>query len=241
MSILVSDVIALARKFAHTDSVGLPDANGIDFLNAAMLEQQKMLIVERESLFIQEAYRDLTAEILDNGSSPGKVLFPSDLWFLKQIEINIQDTSNQNLYFPATPADSSNLQPGNSLDALRANQPVNKPLILNNGDWFEVLPTPKSAVITDLTKVTKAFRIQYFKAPVVFVATTDALVYPFTLDFRPLARKVAAIYLEPLNRDESDVQDAKFKSGTDELVGMLDTGSELQTTAQDIGLTGYEF
>src|SRR3990167_4611834 len=148
----LSSAISFARTQSQTDSNGLTVAKGIIFANEALLDFHRELISHGvDASQTQEAYTSGTA-------NQGTYLYPTDMWFLKAIEVNFQDTTGQN-YLTAQQVDVSNL-PGGSFSWLRTNQSTQFPLFDDRGDQFEIFPTPTSS-----KNLTDMFRIFYYLEP----------------------------------------------------------------------------
>lgn len=231
----VSDAIAFARTAAHTDSQGITDADGLTMATDALFELQLLACRKREDLFLQESSRDITSVEIIGGASPGKFLFPTDMLFWKQIEINLVDPTQQSLFILITPNDVSNPNANSSFDWLRINQPSSTPLIDSHGDWFEVFPTPIAAL-------TGAIKMLYFLIPTAYAATTDYVSYPYSIDIRAIAYKIGAFYAR-LNKDFDLMKelDGKSEQRLDYVLSVL-SGSQSQVPRRPQGLpySGYE-
>lgn len=233
----LSDVLTAARKIAYTDSNGITDADGIIFANDALYEVQEMLIKRREDLFLQETQHDITAAMISGGASPGKVLFPTDMLFLKAIEINTTDSTQQNQYRTAKQIELSNLDPQGSVsfDWLRANQTSLFPKFAPHGDWFEIFPTPTATMANGI-------KLLYYLQPTDFVATSDTIVFPYSLNYRVLAYKIAAYYhAQNSNYDDQKLADGKAEKLIDNLIKLIGSQVQQPTQASGVGLTGGEF
>lgn len=235
----LSDVLGYARTLAKTDSNGLTDTNGISIANDAQRELQEDLIAKREDLFLQESYRSITSNEINTGSSPGKFLYPTDMWLLKSIEVNLVDITNPSNFVVPTPYDASNLPEGVSLDWLRQNGSTVEPMIDNHGDWFEIVPTPKLAQVA-----ASAIKINYFLGPTDFAATADYATYPFTINWRILSYKIAAAHRRTIKDDTlANKYEQKAKEMLDKIIDFLSAGSGQQDPGRPGGLplTGWEF
>ena len=90
----LATVLSFSRAQAQTDSNGLTDANGIIFANEALLDFRRELITHGvDASQLQESYEQGTA-------NTGTYLYPTDIFFLKSIEVNYTD-SNTNNYIQA--------------------------------------------------------------------------------------------------------------------------------------------
>lgn len=200
------------------------------FANSALLDVRREFIKSGvDSSGVQESYRDGTA-------GTGTYLYPTDLFFLKAIELNYTDTVAAN-YITAQQMDVSNISGNNSFSYLRTNASPMNPLFDDHGDWFEIFPTPTSA-----NNVSQLIRIFYYKTPTEFVATTDTINYPESLDYRILGWGIAAYYLYSLLKiPEGDKFMAKATQIIADLRRTLGRGSQQPTQAIPIQVTGYEF
>src|SRR3990167_328223 len=98
----VADTLSFARTQSQTDSNGLTDANGLLWANEALVDFRRRLVSKGvDASQLQESYRDGTA-------GTGTYLYPANMFWLKAIELNYGDTSEQN-YVPATQIDVSNI------------------------------------------------------------------------------------------------------------------------------------
>lgn len=233
----LSNILTFSRTQAQTDSSGITDANGIIFANEALFDFRRRLVDKGiDALGIQEAYRDASIPTLGNGST---YLYPADAMFLKAIEINYQDTSAGN-YVKAEQVDHSNIPGGSSFSWLRLNQSTQYPLFADNGDWYEIFPA-----FTSGNNTSQAIRIIYFQKPTEYVATTDSVNYPESLDYRILGWRIAANYLYSLRTSDNIATGDKFMARYEERVkqftGTLGRGAQQPLTATPIQLTGGEF
>lgn len=226
----LATVLNFARAQTQTDSNGITDANGIIFANEALLDFHRQLITHGiDASQIQEAYRD-------GAAGTGTYLYPTDMFFLKAIELNYANTNPQD-YKVAKQVDQSNL-PGNvSFSWLRQNGDVTSPQFADNGDWYEIFPTPLAS-----NNLSQMIRIFYFLSPVEYTATTDAVVYPKSLDYRVIGWRIAANYLYSLFKiQEGDKFMAKYTEHITQLMNTLGRGVQSPTQATVIQLTGFEF
>ena len=226
----LANVLSFSRAQAQTDSNGLTDANGIIFANEAMLDFRRRFIAGGlDAAQVQEAYRDATI-------GTGTYLYPTDMFFLKTIEVNYTDTNEQN-YLRTEQIDVSNLSGNNSFSWLRKNQPKTNPQFDDRGDWFEIFPTPQTGDNT-----TNAIRIFYYLEPTEFTATSDTIAYPDSLDYRTLGWRIASSYYYSLNKmDEGDRFNMKYGERVTQLISTLARGSQQPIQATTIQLTGWEF
>lgn len=226
----LANVLSFSRAQAQTDSNGLTDANGIIFANEALLDFRRRLISAGvDAAQTQEAYRNTEAGV-------GTYLYPTDMFFLKTIELNYTDTEDSN-YRPADQIDVSNLSGNNSFSWLRKNASTSGPQFDDRGDSFEIFPTPKTGDNT-----TNAIRIFYFLEPSEYTATSDTISYPESLDYRTLGWRIASNYYYALNKmDEGDRFNSKYEERVAQLISTLARGSQKPIQATNIQLTGWEF
>lgn len=234
----LQNVIDFARAQAQTDSNGLTDANGIIFANEALQDLHRRLTEKGvDASQVQEAYRDATA-------NTGTYLYPTDMLFLKAIELNYANTTAAD-YRVAHQVDASNLAGDTSFSWLRANASTQDPQFDDRGDWFEVFPT-----FTGSHNLTQAIRILYFLKPTNFVATSDTLSYPESLDVTLLGWRVAANYLYSLGSTSGsarnlhlvgDTFNNKYDERVRQYIATLGRGSQQPVQATPIQMTGFEF
>lgn len=226
----LSTAISFARAQAQTDNNGLTDAKGIIFANEALLDFHRQLIAHGvDASQLQEAYTNGTA-------GTGTYLYPTDMFFLKAIEVNYTDTTSNN-YITAQQIDVSNLSADNSFSWLRNNQSVQFPKFDDRGDWFEIFPTPTSA-----NNLSQMIRIFYFLEPTEYTATSDTIAYPESLDYRILGWRMAASYLKSLGNWESAVPfDEEYTKRVQDIITTLGRGVQQPTQAVPIQLSGWQF
>lgn len=226
----LSDILIFSRTQAKTDSNGLTNATGIIFANEALSDFHRRLIARGvDASQLQESYRDGAVNI-------GTYLYPTDMFFLKAIELNYTDTNAQN-YKRASQVDVSNLQGNQSFGWLRKNASKDTPQFDDRGDWYEIFPTPTSS-----TNVSQLIRIFYFLKPTEYSSVSDTLSYPVTLDYRILGWRVAASYLYSLGKiQEGDAFNLKYEKRVDELISTISRGTQQPTQAQRLAIDGFEF
>lgn len=225
----LSDALDFARKKVKTDSNGLTDAIGLVFANEAKSDFHLDLITRGvDASQLQEAYRDGTA-------NTGTYLYPTDMFFLKAIELNYADTNQQN-YKRASQADVSNLQGNSSFGWLRKNASKDSPMFDDRGDWYEIFPTPTSS-----DNVSQLIRLFYFIKPTDYTAVSDTLAYPVTLDYRILGWRIAALYLDSLQEGRGDRANAVYKEKLEKLITTLSRGVQTPLQSTGLSLTGFEF
>src|SRR3990167_3281505 len=226
----LSDVLSFSRAQAQTDSNGLTNANGIIFANEALLDFHRELIAHGvDASQLQESYTSGTLDV-------GTYLYPTDMFFLKAIELNYADTNSEN-YLPASQIDVSNLSGNNSFSWLRLNQSKTFPKFDDRGDWFEIFPTPTSG-----DNLTSLIRIFYFLEPTEYIAVGDTIAYPESLDYRILGWRIASSYLKSLGNWESAAPfDLEYTERVSQLVKTLSRGVQTPMQATAIQSTGWEF
>ena len=226
----LATVLAFSRAQCQTDSNGLTDANGIIFANTALLDYRRRLITAGvDASQLQEAYRDTTA-------GTGTYLYPTDMFWLKAIELNYTDTDAQN-YKQATQVDISNIPGNSSFSWLRENASKDSPLFDDRGDWYEIFPTPAGGDNTS-----QAVRIFYFLEPTEYTATLDTIAYPESLDYRVLGFYISSCYYQSLNKfDEADKFMEKYEQRVTQIIGTLSRGSQQPLQSTPLQITGWEF
>lgn len=226
----LSDVLSFARTQAQTDSNGLTNANGIVFANEALVDFRRRLIAAGvDASQTQESYRNATV-------NQGTYLYPSDMFWLKAIELNYANTTGQD-YKTATQVDVSNLPAGKSFGWLRSNANTQNPYFDDRGDQYEIFPTPTSAHNTS-----QLIRIFYYLEPTEYTAVGNTIAYPESLDYRVLGWRIAASYLYSLDKiKQGDAFNAKYEERIRQLVATLSRGSQQPIQATPIQLTGWEF
>ena len=227
---VVSDILSFSRTQAKTDSNGLTNANGLIFVNEAQADFHRKLINKGiDASQLQEAYRDGAVDV-------GTYLYPTDMFFLKSIELNYTDTNAQN-YKRASQVDVSNLEGNVSFGWLRKNASKAGPYFDDRGDWYEIFPTPVS---TD--NVSQMIRIFYFLKPTDYTAVGDTVTYPVSLDYRILGWRVAASHLYSLgNVATGDAFNLKYEERVSEITATLARGVQTPIEARRLALDGFEF
>ena len=229
---VLSTPIAFARAETQTDSNGLTDGNAIIFANEALLDFHRKLIARGvDASQTQESFRNATAD-------QGTYLYPSDMWFLKTIELNYTNTTAQD-YKVAEQVDVSNLPVG-SFGDLRTNGSTARPKFDDRGDQYEIFPTPTSS-----HDVSELIRLFYYLEPTQYAATGDTVAYPEDLDQAILGWRIAANYLYSLRGESNllagDKFNIKYQKKVKDLIETLSKGSQQPITAIPIQLTGFEF
>lgn len=226
----LSQVLSFSRAQAQTDSNGLTDANGIIFANEALVDFHRKLVNKGvDASQLQESYTD---GVIDQGT----YLYPTDMLFLKAIELNYSDTEANN-YKLATQVDVANIPGQSSFSWLRENSDKNSPQFDDRGDWFEIFPTPTGA-----DNVSQLIRIFYFLKPTEYSSTSDTIAYPESMDIRILGWRIAAMYYYSLNKmGEGDAFNMKYEERVNEYCATLARGAQQPLQATPITLTGWEF
>lgn len=226
---LLSNVLSFARTQAQTDSNGLTDANGIIYANEALADFHRRLVDKGvDASQLQEAYTDGVA-------NQGTYLYPTDMLFLKAIEVNYQGGDPSN-YRVAEQVDVSNISAWRSFSELRKNCDTFNPQFDDRGDWFEIFPTPTTQNLTQL------IRIFYFLKPTEYTSVSDTVAYPENLDIRILGWRIAAMYYYSLNKMvEGDAFNLKYEERVTQYCNTLSRGSQQPITATTIQIAGWEF
>lgn len=209
---------------------------GIPMLNDAMLDFRSELIKRGvDAAQTQESYAN-GASTTSGGFTYSTFSWPSDMFRLKVLEVNMTDTNPQN-YILAMPVDVANLPENTAFDYLRANQPTSEPVFDNRGDTYEIFPSFAYAPNT-----TNAIHIIYYLTPTTYSTTSDTLNYPDSLDWYILAIKVKAIYYQSLGKfDEADYWEKQYQARLNKLHDSIAPGSQQPIQAQGLPLTGFEY
>lgn len=224
----IASAIQYARQKCQTDSNGISDTNGLAWANDGLTDGTRQFLTRNiDAAQTQEAY---TA--LDSTKNPGTYAWPSDMYMMKTIEVNFQDSS-QNNYLPAMAVEVANLQ-NTSFDWLRVNQSIIFPLFDNRGDTFEIFPLAPSS--------SGKIRIFYYLQPTEYTATSDTIVYPFSMDYRTLGDKIRESYYDSLG--ESGINDAlkankQYQKRIDDLITILAPASQQPIQVQPLRLSGW--
>jgi len=226
----VTDALSFARAQSQTDIQGLDDANGLIWANEALLDYRRKLIAKGvDASQLQESFRDGTVDT-------GTYLYPSDMFWLKSIELNYAN-SDASGYKIASQVDVSNLPANKSVGWLRTNAATNSPRFDDRGDWYEIFPTPTSSHNTS-----ELIRIFYFLEPTEYTAVGNTIAYPESLDTRILGWRIASNYLYSLGKIiEGDAFNLKYEERVKQIIATLSRGSQQPITATPIQLTGWEF
>ncbi len=226
----LNTVLAFSRAQAQTDNNGLTDTNGLIFANEALVDFHRRLVDKGvDASQLQESYTDGTV-------NQGTYLYPTDMLFLKAIEVNYGDTDAQN-YRQATQVDVSNLSGNRSFSFLRENADPYNPQFDDRGDWFEIFPTPTGSV-----NLTSLIRIFYFLKPTEYTSTSDTIAYPESQDIRILGWRIAAMYYYSLNKmAEGDAFNNKYEERVMQYISTLSRGSQQPIQAVPLQISGWQF
>lgn len=226
----LANVLSFSRAQAQTDSNGLTDTNGIIFANEALVDFHRRLVDKGvDASQLQEAYQDGTA-------GQGTYLYPTDMLFLKAIELNYANTNAQD-YQLATQVDVSNLTGGQSFSYMRQNASTTAPQFDDRGDWFEIFPTPTTA-----HNVSQMMRIFYFLKPTEYTSTSNTITYPESQDMRILGWRIAAMYYYSLNKmAEGDMFNSKYEERVRQYCATLARGSQQPIQATPLSISGWQF
>jgi len=228
--VILSTVLAFARAQCQTDSNGLTNANGIIFANEALQDFHRKLVAKSvDASQLQESYTSATA-------NQGTYAYPTNMMFLKAIELNYTDTSANN-YMQAQQVDVANLAGQSSFSWLRGNADRNQPQFDDRGDWFEIFPTPTSA-----DNLNQLIRIFYYLKPTEYTSVSDTVAYPENLDTALLGWRIAAMYYYSLNKMlEGDAFNLKYEERVNQYISTLSRGVQQPLQATPLQITGWEF
>lgn len=227
---ILSTILNFARTQAQSDSNGITDASGIIWANEGLQDFHRRLVAAGvDASQIQESY---TSGVVGTGT----YLYPTDMMFLKAIELNYTDTSANN-YKQATQIDISNIPGGSSFSWLRGNANKQTPLFDDHGDWFEVFPT-----FTSADNVSQAIRIFYFLKPTEYTSVSDTVAYPENLDTTLLGWRVAAMYYYSLgNIPDGDAFTLKYEERVKQYITTLAKGVQTPQQTVPLQIDGWRF
>lgn len=231
----LANILTFSRAQAQTDSNGLTDTNGIIFANEALVDFHRQLVTHGvDASQLQESYcNGLVPPTDGNGST---FLYPTDMLFLKSIEVNMTDTTPQN-YRLALQVDVANISGQQSFSWLRKNASRNVPQFDDRGDWYEIFPT-----FTAGDNITNAIRIFYYLKPTEYSSTGDTISYPESQDIRILGWRVAAMYYYSLNKMiEGDAFNNKYQERVNQYVQTLSRGAQQPLQATALPIDGWQF
>lgn len=223
----LANVLSFARAQAQTDSNGLTDANGIIFANEALQDFHRRFVSSGvDASQLQESYMSGTA-------NQGTYLYPTDMIWLKAIELDYTGVGGQN-YKTASQVDVSNMANG-SFSWLRANADAYSPQFDDRGDWFEIFPTPTTAI-------NNLIRIFYFLKPTEYTATSDTVSYPENLDTALLGWRIAAMYYYSIGKmEQGDAFNLKYDERVRQYVATLGRGTQQPIQATTLQIDGFQF
>jgi len=228
MATSVLSAITYAQQLCQTDANNIGSVLGLALYNDALQTMTRDLLNRNlDAAQTRESYTDLTT------NSPNTYAWPTDMYALKTIEVNWQNTDEQD-YIQAEAVDVANIQ-NQSFSWLRANQSTGTPLFDNRGDTFEIFPTPKSTN-------TAGIRIFYYLTPTEATEVGQAIVYPQTLDYRALSCKMASMYYKTQSDDKmAAVYEKEYEERMKKIIRILAPGSQQPITPQPLSITGWTF
>lgn len=224
----LSTVLNFSRTQALTDSNGLTDADGIVFANEGLLDFRRQLQSNGvDAAQLQESYDNIVGGV-------GTYLYPTDLFWLKAIELNYSTSILQD-YVTAKQIDVSNLPGNSSFSWVRTNASMDKPYFNDMGDWFEIFPTPTSTNGGGI-------RIWYFLEASEYGSVSDTIAYPESLDYHILGWRICANFYRSLNKfDEALEFDSHYQKGIDRIIASVGQGTQQPLQATTIQETGWNF
>lgn len=224
----LNDALTYARVKAQTDSNGLTDTNGVILANEGLLDIRRRLLADGiDASGLQEAYTDMTG-------GTGTYLYPTDMAWLKAIELNYQGQEQQN-YIVAQQVDTSNIPGQASFSWLRQNANTNDPQFNDMGDWFEIFPTPTN-------NNSQGIRIWYFLEPTQFTSTSDNITYPESLDYTILGLWIASSYLESLKDfNGGELLKNQYVEKLKQWIATLGRGTQQPLQAVPLQITGWNY
>lgn len=229
---VLSDILNFVRAQVQTDFNSLSDTNGIIFANEALQDFHRRLVAKGvDASQIQESYTDATA-------NQGTYAYPTNMLWLKAIELNYTDTTPNGYQFTSQ-VDVSNLAGQSSFSWLRGNASRMTPQFDDHGDWFEIFPTPLSS-----DNLSQLIRIFYFLQPTPYVTTGDTVAYPESLDVTILGWRIAASFLYSLGTariPDGDKFNAKYEERVTQYIATLARGSQQPIQATGLQMSGFEY
>lgn len=228
MATSVLSAIQYTQQLAQTDTLNIGSVLGLSLYNDALQTMTRdMLNRGLDAAQTREAYADLST------NSPNTYAWPSDMYMLKTIEVNWQDTTQQN-YIQAQAMDVANIQ-NKSFSWLRANQSIQMPLFDNRGDTFEIFPTP-------LMGNAQGIRIFYYLTPTEAVDVGQPISYPQTLDYRALSCKMASLYYKTQNDGAmAQIYEAEYMQRIDKIIKILAPGTQQPISPTPLMISGWQF
>jgi len=228
MATSILSAITYAQQLAQTSSNNIGSVLGLALANDALQTWTRdMLSRNVDAAQTQEAYRDLST------NSPNTYLWPSDMFALKTIEVNYQDSTQQN-YIQAQVMDVANIQ-GKSFDWLRVNQPQDAPVFDNRGDQFELFPTP-------IVGNTNGIKIFYYLTPTEYSDVGQAILYPQLLDYRTLSCKMASMYYKTQNDiNMAGIYEKEYQERIGKIINVVSPGTQQPIQPTPLAITGWNF
>lgn len=230
MATQLSQVLQFSRAQVQTDSNGLTDANGIIFANEALQDFHRRLVQHGvDASQLQEAY---TSGVVGQGT----YLYPTNMLFLKAIELNYTDANPQN-YVTAEQVDVSNIPNSQSFGWLRTNASASAPQFDDRGDWYEIFPTPILG-----QNISNMIRMFYFTQPTQYAATTDTVAYPENLDVTILGWRIAASFLYSLGTariPDGDKFMVNYENRVTQYISTLGRGVQQPLQAKALEISGW--
>lgn len=225
----VADAITYARQKGQTDSGGISDTNGLAWANSGLIDITREYIKRNiDASQIAES----SATISASDTPPGRFAWPSDMFMLKTISVNYQDSNPLN-FIQAEKLDVANLQGQTSVDFIRLNQLSTNPHFTNHGDTGEVFPTPTTPAI---------LRIFYYLTPTEYSSTSSTLAYPISLDYRCLGDKILESYYQSLeNFAVAGEWGAQAVKKIADSIGILGPQSQQPTKPLPLQISGWEY
>lgn len=227
---ILSSILNFARAQVQTDSNGLTDTNGIIFANEGLQDFHRRLVDKGvDASQLQEAYTDGAINV-------GTYLYPTNMLFLKSLELDYTGGGGQN-YQVAHQVDVSNLAGNYSFSSLRVNQSTASPQFDDRGDWYEIFPTPTSA-----NNVSQLIRMFYYLKPTEYVSVSDTVSYPESLDTTILGWRIASNYLRSLGDSKIQMADnfmQKYEDRVKQYISTLGRGSQQPIQAIPLQIDGW--
>ncbi len=225
----VGDAITYARQKSQTDVNGISDATGLAWANNGLIDITRDLIARSvDAAQTQESYATLST----SDPQPGRFAWPVNMFALKTIEADFTGVGGMN-YIQAEKLDVANLQGTTSWDYVRVNQPTNRPMFTNHGDTGELFPTVLTSAL---------IRIYYYLAPTEYTATSNAINYPQSLDYRALGDKILIAYYQSLtNFDAADKWEAQYQKKINDAINILGPQSKQPIQPERLHISGWSF
>lgn len=225
----VSTAITYARQKLLTDSNGVSDTNGLAWANNGLLDITRDLIARGiDAAQVQESSQTITAA----STTPGRFLWPTDMFALKTIEVDFTGTGGQN-FIQASKLDVANLQGGTSWDFVRANQPTVQPLFTNHGNTGEIFPTVTGSALV---------KIYYYLTPTEYGSVSDTINYPQSLDYRALGDKIIIGYYESQEDwNAVEIWEGKYLKKINDSINILGPQSKQPIQPEKLHISGWRY